>query len=196
MREAVRLENIKEIECNIYLQTPDRDQLVYASQLYGTFFAVSACLKLSQDGKYLNSMTLSLINYKGLLNIGMLDETKTSWKFEAKTGMGSIVLFLKAMEGSHGHSKSIEVDCKNVELKNFKNLLVSRKLRPFGEHPTSKTAHLNESCFDEEFYDRDGAVIGESERLDDAKITIENNNKASFTTNSGRCQTTMSKIIH
>lgn len=170
-----------EITCNIDKSNTKTNQLVYCSQLYGTFFAVGAKLKVKK-GK-LKSMRLTLINFKGLYNIGMLNKTRNAFEFDG--GKATITLYLKANAGKHGtkKGKQIEVDCDNVPLKDIKSLDVTRELQRMSLKTYQE--HLDEGFFDSEFYQRDGSLILDLSRLDDVpELTPED-----------RCKTTTSNVV-
>ncbi len=141
-------------------------QIIYASELYGTFFSVAAKLLENPDKKgELSSMELYLVNYKGILNIGMLELTKTSFVIDKKGAI--LTLHLGALQnGTHGPGNSITVDCKNIPISSLKSMVVTRELHSFMNHQDPKN-HLNDDVFDEEFFERDGVVIIKRDRLDD-----------------------------
>jgi hypothetical protein len=140
-------------------------QVIYASQLYGTFFAIAARLNKDSTGNKLASMDLTLVNYKGLYNIGMLDETRTS--FDSNGNTPKLTVHLSAFAGTHGNGKSIPVDCNHIPLSTLTKMEVNRQLHSFysGGSPISK--HLEDNCFDSEFYERDGSAIRAKTRMDD-----------------------------
>lgn len=144
-------------------------QIIYASQLYGTFFAVAAKLiKNPKNEDELSSMELSLVNYKGLLNIGMLDETMSS--FQPNDNSYLLTLHLGALQkGKHGPGNIMKVDCKNTAISSLKSMVVTRELHSFMNHKDPEN-HLLDDVFDDEFFERDGVVIRKRDRLDD-KIT-------------------------
>lgn len=193
-----------EIILSVKKMDEEENQLIYCSQLYGTFFAVSAKLKLTANKKNLESMDISLINYKGLYNIGILDITRTSWKYN--NGKAELVLHLRANYGLHGFGRNLTIDCKNTPLIDLEQLTVSRHLhRIFPKpHPHGHIKdHLYEDFFDNEFYRRDGYAIGERPIRIPNEIEEENNeaNKEKFdftgvkTTDGGRCETTVSRFV-
>ena len=184
---------------NIDLDNDTEDQLIYASQLYGTFFAVSAKLKLNNNKDKLDSMELHLINYKGILNIGMLDSTKNTWYFDAASGCATLTLNLAACAGVHGTDKSLVLDCKEEELTKLKHFHVFRELNSFVPKNMKMTDHINSDYFDTEFYERDGALVRKRFRLDDAEIegkSSEDDGKNDLLVSpTGKCETTFSHFI-
>lgn len=177
-QETTEEQNVN-ITCNINKLDTKANQLIYCSQLYGTFFAVSA--KFNIEKGFLKSMTLTLINFKGLYNIGMLKETKSAFKLE---GNGAkLTLYLKANAGRHGKRRQLNVKCDNIPIDELKGLIVTRELQKLSNK--SKSDHLREGIFDSEFYQRDGSLIEEFDRLD---------NKEQLT-RQDRCKTTYSNFV-
>ena len=170
----------------------DKHQLLYSSQLYGTFFAVSGKFILCEKKENLVSIELHLINYKGLYNIGLLDETKVDFKPISGGTLFELKLHLKALEGVHGHHKHLTIDNLNVPLESISGIDVTRKLHSFVESgPVSD--HLNAAYFDAEYYERDGLIIRQKEHLDDA--TIMNDPDTVAPRVSGMCKITRVMLI-
>ena len=182
---------------NIQKTNTDDHQLIYASQLYGTFFTVSACLKINEKNE-LTGMLLTLVNYKGLLNIGILPETK---KFQINgQGHAILELHLSALYGRHGSDRRVEVTCEPYSIAKLKDLKVTRKLWSFANYEDGDlTSHLDDEHFDSEFYERDGSAIfkkhrmdivsqGKPTNIDDGKIDV-------MTSPTGQCKNTFAKFI-
>jgi hypothetical protein len=193
---AIQLASFTEISTSIQINS-DENQLIYASQLYGTLFAVSGKFKLSEDKQKLIEIEFKLINYKGTLNLGILSITNSDLVKDTKVdGRYILTLQLKAMDGVHGHNKSIKLTNLDIDINLFKQLLVTRRLHRFG--PINDiTSHLDDMVFDSEFFERDGAVIREKNiHMDDATITHEDESFVDIlTTKSGKCKTTLSNVI-
>jgi hypothetical protein len=152
--------NLVNITANINLKDPSAHQFIYASQLYETFFAVSATLTIEKNCdniECLKTMHLNLINFKGHLNLGLLEGTKDSWYCNNKTKGSMITLHLKATYGKHGpiSGEYLDVDCKMTPLSDLKYLIVNRELEKYSEK--SGIEMLCEGIFDKEHYKRDGA---------------------------------------
>lgn len=177
---ATGIEEAKKIHmtCNINRNDPITNQLIYCSQLYGTFFAVSA--RLNVKAGFLKSMTLTLINFKGLYNIGMLKETKRS--FVPEGNGAKLTLYLKANAGRFGRDRQLKIRC-NLPIDNLEGLVVTRVLKPISSSSTKQ--HLEEGLFDSEFYERDGYKINNLNRLDDEEVL----------TREDRCKTTYSNFV-
>lgn len=160
-----------------------RHQVIYASQLYGTFFAVAAKLKIETG--ILSEIDLTLVNYKGLYNIGLLDLTKPSFDVDIN-GHATLKLHLSAMTGTHGNGKSVSVDGKNTPISKLSSMTVSRKLHPFGDN-AEITDHLFDNFFDSEFYERDGAAILKKEHMDDMKQKTDDSFMGIESSKTGKC---------
>ncbi len=134
---------------NVNLHNTSDYQLIYSSQLYGTFFNLYAKFDASLNGDIYTIKTISLkvINYKGIVNIGISRASQ----------------LLPDPNDTNGHVLNLEVQALNgntdVELKNLnyaikrgENLNVDRKLIPM--HTNGNP--MNNSLFDEEFFFREG----------------------------------------
>ena len=144
---VIQLASFTEISTSIQIDS-DKNQLIYASQLYGTLFAVSGKFKLSEDKQKLKEIEFKLINYKGTLNLGILSITNSDLVEDNKHERRYVLtLQLKAMEGIHGHNKSIRLKDLDIEVDSFKQLLVTRRLHRFGPIDNI-TKHLDDMVFD------------------------------------------------
>ncbi|MFH6602165.1 hypothetical protein ACEZ3G_01660 [Maribacter algicola] len=163
--ETKELKNFKKISLNVVLTDPDRYQLIYASQLYSTFFGVAGKFKVENDK--LKEIDISLVNYKGAYNLGLLQKTEDSWNCQNGVN-GQLCLHIKANGGLHGHrtNQNIKVKC-DTDIKNLKDMMVSRELYPIYDNiPSDFEEHLHHPMFDSEFYERDGIAIRKRDRLD------------------------------
>ena len=172
--------------------TNEEFQLIYPSQLYGTFFTVSARLVLNRKKTKVKRILLSLTNYRGLYNVGMLISTRDSWEFEDETGI--IELNLQAYNGTNNCKLFRELDIplpKKIKVSELKHIFTTRKVKSFSKSPEI-VDHLLEESFDNEFYARNGKYIAEIQRLDDY-LPIEDEvqrNKAG-----GMCMTSTTNVI-
>lgn len=163
------LTEVTPFKLNVVKASTEYSQLIYASQLYGTFFAVGVKLNLVNNDKELASIDLTLVNYKGLYNLGMSDLTKISFSPDGKSAL--LTLHLSAFSGIHGNGKTLNLICKDSNLNKLKSMDVVRQLHTFSNHPDSQMVnHLNDRFFDSEFYERDGAAIFKRNRMDDRVI--------------------------
>lgn len=141
-------------------------QIVYASQLYGTFFTVGAKLELSEDDSSIIGICLALNNYKGLYNIGMLDHTRNT--FLHKNGKALIILHLMVDNGKNTDKLKRKVSMnlsKPIPIDEIDELNFTRVIHSLTE-VNSPEDHLDESIFDSEFYVRNGKYIAAIDRLD------------------------------
>ncbi|NKI33153.1 hypothetical protein [Croceivirga thetidis] len=180
------LKDVTPFKLNLNKSDSTNHQVIYASQLYGTFFAVSA--KLEFNGSLLKSMKLTLVNYKGLYNLGLLDATRTS--FELDGGKAKLTLHLSAFYGVHGNGKELTVDCEDADLTNIVEMDVNRQLHSFYQSGDPLTQHLFNHCLDSEFYERDGAAISPRERMDTKIEEIVHDDPHMETAASGVCKIT------
>ena len=146
-------------------------QSIYSSQLYGTFFSIHALMDTStkaKDDHYLiNSMKLFVVNYKGILNLGIkqaefkeVRNNKWAWNlkievevkgfeeleeqdFEVKSAKGKKVL--KPKLGKTGN--------KTAEISRRSQIFVERYALPIGK-PFSE----DKKIFDTENYFRQGFI--------------------------------------
>ena len=143
---------------------------IYASQLYGTLFAIYAKFDGKNDGKTfeINTITMRLINYKGIINIGFTNDFSIRGK-----DINSDDFLMKGNEinfGVRGTSLDVEkivplsppiVLTKGVLLP----LMFNRTLHPLTEFQTYQgrsagplgTEPPTTELFDSEFYGRDGS---------------------------------------
>jgi len=159
-------EHFRPITLTLDLANQEQFQLIYPSQLYGTFFTVSAKLTISEDKKSVTKIELSLVNYKGLYNIGLLPSTKDNWGL--KEGTGIIVLDLQAYNGINNQNllRELEITLPNeILLKDFRRIFTTRSLISFRNEEEVKN-HLLEGTFDNEFFVRNGKYIAAIQRLD------------------------------
>lgn len=187
-----------EIICNINTKDTTNKQVIYASQLYGTFFSVSAILKIREETtgeKYLDSVDLYLLNYKGNLNIGILRQ-ETIDDFECDGVDMKITLHLKANINSHGlhPSKCTSIPCANFKVDDLETLLTTRELHRMNDNIADVYQNLEHGVFDSEYFRRDGIAIENQADVDDVK-GIGNLAPYVDINTSGRCKDTFSKFI-
>lgn len=137
-------------------------QMVYASQLYGTFFAVYAKINADETNKQINTIDLKLINYKGPINLGIhrADYNQKRKKYRIldhileksiEVNLISITLWVHGLSDRVSLEEPITVNCDAED----SYLEINRKLLPL-----SKDDNLVvNGVFDSEFYYRDGLGI-------------------------------------
>ena len=107
-------------------------QSIYTSQLYGTFFVVYANFKteenLAKDSYFVKNISLRIMNYKGLINIGIENAVfKPFWNDSQTNSLGGIIiLYLKALASDHCLVSNIDTTHPFPKGKSF--LMVDRKL--------------------------------------------------------------------
>lgn len=183
--------NLTSLLVNLNKNDTTNHQLVYASQLYGTFFAVGA--KLSVEGNNLTGIELALNNYKGLYNVGLMTTTRNTWHIEDRTGV--IVLHLKADNGQNTDQLTRKLKMhlpSDISFTSLDYLFVTRELHPMSNK--SLVEHLDENIFDSEFYTRNGSFIAPIERLDN-HLPNDPNHSEGWAGNGQACMSTRAKII-
>lgn len=173
----------------------DYYQAVFASQSYGTFFTIYACFSTEEDKEnyYIKKIDLKLINYKGMINLGIANATfKPVFSANNKSIGADITLDIKAFEKENFTLAGVESSHPFPKSESFLN--ISRKLLPISQNGT-----LNNGVFDEEFYFRDGVVLGgdRNTRINSRKRTITPNIEEDFKNQafSPRCSRSENRIL-
>jgi len=128
----------------------ERNQMIYASQLYGTFFAIYAYFEAESTNnplhKKINRIQFNIINYKGPLDIG-ISEIKyyvNNRSFEIKVRALIDPLTQHEIVFSNG-----------LLVKKEEEILFLRNLEPLSSKSGDKNKY---HVFDSEFYARDGIL--------------------------------------
>jgi hypothetical protein len=137
---------------------------VYASQLYGTLFAVYAKFDGQEaDASFIvNSVTLRLINYKGEINIGFTGDVQINGQdvnfgvIAASIDQERTVTVTPALTVAKGNILALTFNRTVHPMPAF-NSYQSRPAGPLGVPPPS------EPLFDSEFFERDGVDFFKSE---------------------------------
>ena len=128
-----------------------RMQLVYASQVYQTFFCVFGAFEIDRTNPMnlkLQGVHLQLINYKGLLNLGIVGVSNP-----IRTGNGVEIIFKIKASVPSGIMKYYQFD-EAIVIKNGKHIDFHRILEPMDVDPVRGVSGSN--VYDTEFYERDG----------------------------------------
>lgn len=173
-------------------------QIVYASQLYGTFFGVGAKIDLTDDCSTITGIHLALNNYKGLYNIGILNHTANTWRIEDKVGI--IVLHLKAYNGLNNGElvKKISLNLSDeIPVADIDSIFTTRDLHSFTVADPIEN-HLEEATFDSEFFERNGRFIRRRNRFDfqlpdNPPTAVEE--ALAFADPQGNCMNSLAKLI-
>lgn len=138
---------------NVNLSNSDDYQSIYASQLYGTFFAVYAKFEVADinpsDGVYkLTGLRLKILNYKGIVNLGIVQghllPVENNYN-EPKADGWRLILELQALGGS----TDCIIQCQSNEFKKGDSFLgVDRRLK--------ELPNMGGFIFDNEFNYREG----------------------------------------
>ena len=128
-------------------------QLVFASQVYGTFFGIYARFDFTRQSERfkLNKITFRIINYKGQINIG-IDAVKPP---EYNKNDPKNLNFIFYLKGYMPPLQDYECDFTRDEiyLEDGSQITFKRSMRNFTERPDDT---FNMGVFDDEFYFRDG----------------------------------------
>lgn len=142
---------------------------IYASQLYGTLFAIYGSFDISEEKNkccHVKKISLKLLNYKGLFNIGF---HQNSIKVDVTDKKNVIEIPLQALSKKYEMEILIKQPIR-VEIQDFKRVVFRRFLYPIEEFGVDmgsqeKIANLkklksasipNQPFFDTEFNYRDG----------------------------------------
>lgn len=163
----------------INLRDHKNHQLIYTSQVYGTFFSVYAKFNIDEDQSTINSdldtkssfwvksIDFEVINYKGLINIGLadvilpvhyMDEVNETLNQESQNTIKVFNLVMRGMGGFNQEgttdgllktsiSKDLEMEIKSDDTMYFKRTM--KRLHEDGRE-------VGNGIFDEEFYYREG----------------------------------------
>jgi len=132
----------------------ERNQFIYASQLYGTFFSIYAIFKCSDvkgspKKRGIDKIIFNLLNYKGPIDIGL---EKAEFVPGDSINKDMFHLYVK---GLNDPDKQFEIDFgKNpLIVSRGDELNFLRKLVKLASAPSKKDSY---HVFDSEFYSRDG----------------------------------------
>lgn len=131
----------------------DYFQAIYTSQSYGTFYVIYAEFTTEEynDNYFIKNINLKLVNYKGLINLGIANATFKPITDDDGNSKGALVsITIKAFE----QETFMVPNCDDSHPfpKKESYLKVNRKLVPM--HPDKSP--LENGVFDDEFYYRDG----------------------------------------
>ncbi|MBU3012549.1 hypothetical protein KO506_14140 [Polaribacter vadi] len=149
------MENLENYTTTIDLTGTRAKQFVFAGQLYGTFFAIFATFNLNKEKssdtkKIIDSILLDIINYKGLVNIGIVGaklDTSTKSYSSVLPNSNTISINLQAL---CNNKKDVNVTgVKDLDLTKGSWLIFDRKL-------TKIDRTINPDVWDQEFDYRDG----------------------------------------
>lgn len=170
-------------------------QAVYASQLYGTFFGVFASFHVEesqQDSKVriLKKIDFYLINYKGTLNMSIIDNFDDPEAIQDANIEGFLI---KLKVGHHSESRAyqekVTLDLEpyggGLEFRENNFLNIERKLIPLAGEGSLLEIHESDSeevirekikynreksfhngLFDSEFFERDGKYVIRKRAID------------------------------
>ncbi len=172
-------------------------QEVYSSQNYGTFYSLYMSFESSVDSADPDKITLTnvkftLVNYKGIINLGIVDVEDEE---KGDDGLLEFKVRVRAMERrrefhlrENGESKAITIDKKEIG-----TVKISRELQRMTEFDAELGPdHPDNPVFDEEFYYRDGLLFSPTENARIPRGGMDGSGEAS---SGKRCYKVMLKII-
>jgi len=184
-------------------QTANHNQFIYGSQLYGTNFGIFCDFNVKElnTGKKeckIASAIVSIINYKGILDLGFLEEPTLELKaynFGKDKKEIALVMDVKLQAIVAGKSTySMKVNVKNNDdIINEEHLfVVKRKLIKLNE---GKPNPVVDGVFEDEFYFRDGlryterkvTEVPEEYYFDDTYSTYPDEHPVILNKPSGKC---------
>ena len=133
-------------------ETKDKWQLVHASQAYGTFYCIYAKFEPNLAVDKLVKYEFKLVNYKGLINLGIdgvmlsLDDADADLAFTIKV-QGLI------KDKDIGDTISVDLDWTKAIKGSF-----YIDLQPLHGNDYSKSDYLKNHVFDQEFFYRDSDI--------------------------------------
>ena len=138
----------------------DRFQVVYASQRYGTFFGVFAKFKIRKEENktLMDQIDFELINYKGLVNISLV---QIDIDTEAKETIRDVDVILAKLDFQQAMGPAVTERsfsfANPIEIKSDSYFSIVSDLLPLSGDHNIKEAFVN-GFFDSEYFYRDGLV--------------------------------------
>ena len=132
----------------------ERYQVIFASQNYGTFYAFYAKLNFAKD--HLESIDFKLVNYKGIINLGFLNNNDRGIKFDfsPETGTLDIEIIIKGLTQNYETNKLYIGE--SISANDIKNIFIARKLKRMANNGSEI-----DGVFDNEFHYRSGNIKNE-----------------------------------
>lgn len=127
-------------------------QVVYSSQLYGTFFSVYACFKFTDTkvGGDFELVTFKIHNYKGPINIGIKEVVYDSTEQQ-------FLITVQGLGESKDDFEKVATFKNGISFSASKPMKFERKLVPLNDRDSdSNHMPFKHGFFDSEFYKRDG----------------------------------------
>lgn len=138
-------------------------QVLYNSQLYGTFFGIYGVVEAEENGDLyiINSFKLKIVNYKGEINLGLVDAQFVANDVGGKPMGGTLAITVQGMHTTPNDELGVPSLVGEKISKQGASLTVERFLKPLH----SNKEPLKNGVFDSEFHYREGKLIsGKTER--------------------------------
>lgn len=156
----------KSLSASVNFNDNENFQAVYSSQLYGTFFMIYARFETDYDeddkAYQLKKAELFLANYKGTINLGIV---QAEFFLDKKSKEAGFKIEVQALY----ESKPKDLIVNNIDEK-FKfyrgnsNLHIVRKtkrMHQVGKLSANKAPAIKNGIFDDEFFYREGPIMGD-----------------------------------
>lgn len=201
---------MKLINC-INLDDSTNAQAIYASQVYGTFFAIYAKIdaKSHDSDNYdykLNSVKLIMMNYKGHFDLGITKAILLPEFGKDKKQVGAkLKIEVQALHGLGDNSFEVDIHNDFIGLNKKDFIETERYLRPIhmdlDTEPSieNRDTPIKNGIFDDEFYYREGEILPGEPNVRNEEFTArtwDNPYNVSFGNKSGRlCPHSTSQVI-
>lgn len=148
---------------NLNLGDNKNGQSIYTSQLYGTFFGIYAKVNArdndQKDYWTLDAMELKIMNYKGIVNLGITQAKLIESKHDGiHNNDARLYVEVQACYNMPDEFIKVENSSGQKFTKGKANIRLERFLKPMHAHSNGVKQQLNDGVFDEEFFYREGKL--------------------------------------
>ena len=161
-------------------------QFIYASQNYGTFYAIYAQFEI--DNNYITRINFELINYKGNINLGFNEHDISPAHTEVHESKLHLLLNVKGLSPSRFAHITFSEQNK-ISLDSFDSIYIYRQLIPL-----SDSAYKDE-VFDSEHYTRSGEGNVSSRNRGSVISAGDFLNSSAFIATGRDCETSIIQIV-
>lgn len=140
------------------LNDEDRYQAIFASQNYGTFYVIYAKINFkkqiinNEEVSVLDNIDFKLINYKGLINLGFLNDKGKGIdiRFDERYGELKLLLKIKGLKTNDQAIKKYEGN--PIKYSDIKEVYIDRKIKKLAENGEREV----NGVYDTEYFFRSG----------------------------------------